>query len=581
MSRIFKTASIAALGATSMMLSITPAAIAEGSHPDSMSGPSVIEAIEGKAKTAFASWAEDTTASDVLFDINGLTSESNIEWLLAYTNEPAIVEQLVKQGQVDDPSKVPSINDFRDGVKEPTLADSNGSLVAILPFDSHEIEHDGSIRLKNVVFGITDDDTSFVTDTNNLGLIYDIGGGNTTGFDINEGVIPSVRDSDMQSLFRKDNQSAVIDMSTLANLAPDGDAVIERVINIANDAGRELTSRIKAYVSTDDDSLDAKDGRNDGMTPLLDANGQPVESVKSVTSSGDVTHQMRLSSAGDNNFIYLSHELVDENGNRVSPLSNEMFSSAKPVIDVQASTETSSSQLDANKDKQRIFNSVNIAQMQPLQPYQVLVNLYKCGGPGDCQEVAAVNREIIPDSSSRVEHFSVDIDTSSLDKEKGSYEWTTRVFKGTGDVKKMGEELASVVDHPAAQVVSFNSKQTPNGSESTNVKQHSDTVTLADGEVKESHKDIPDHDLRIENNAPSASIDEIRENNTAREVTEEKENSSRKSLITVVSIVGLGIVAIAALVGTRRVNESKNKTKPRGKHAVTKDGDKKKTKATE
>lgn len=581
MSRIFKTASIAALGATSMMLSITPAAIAEDSHPDSMSGPSVIEAIEEKAKTAFASWAEDTTSSDVLFDINGLTSESNIEWLLAYTNEPAIVEQLVKQGQVDDPSKVPSINDFRDGVKEPTLADSNGSLVAILPFDSHEIERDGSIRLKNVTFGITDDDTSFVTDTNNLGLIYDIGGGDTTGFDINEGVIPSVRDSDMQSLFRKDNQSAVIDMSTLANLAPDGDAVIERAINIANDAGRELTSRIKAYVSTDDDSLDAKDGRNDGMTPLLDANGQPVESVKSVTSSGDVTHQMRLSSAGDNNFIYLSHELVDENGNRVSPLSNEMFSSAKPVIDVQASTETSSSQLDTNKDKQRIFNSVNIAQMQPLQPYQVLVNLYKCGGPGDCQEVAAVNREIIPDSSSRVEHFSVDIDTSSLDKEKGSYEWTTRVFKGTGDVKKMGEELASVVDHPAAQVVSFNSKQTPNGSESTNVKQHSDTVTLADGEVKESHKDIPDHDLRIENNAPSASIDEIRENNTAREVTEEKENSSRKSLITVVSIVGLGIVAIAALVGTRRVNESKNKTKPRGKYAVAKDGDKKTTKATE
>lgn len=581
MSRIFKTASIAALGATSMMLSITPAAIAEDSHPGSMSGPSVIEAIEGKAKTAFASWAEDTTSSDVLFDINGLTSESNIEWLLAYTNEPAIVEQLVKQGQVDDPSKVPSIKDFRDGVKEPTLADSNGSLVVILPFDSHEIERDESIRLKNVTFGITDDDTSFVTDTNNLGLIYDIGGGNTTGFDINEGVIPSVRDSDMQSLFRKDNQSAVIDMSTLANLAPDGDAVIERAINIANDAGRELTSRIKAYVSTDDDSLDAKDGRNDGMAPLLDANGQPVESVKSVTSSGDVKHQLRLSSAGDNNFIYLSHELVDENGNRVSPLSNEMFSSAKPVIDVQASTETSSSQLDTNKDKQRIFNSVNIAQMQPLQPYQVLVNLYKCGGPGDCQEVAAVNREIIPDSSSRVEHFSVDIDTSSLDKEKGSYEWTTRVFKGTGDVKKMGEELASVVDHPAAQVVSFNSKQTPNGSESTNVKQHSDTVTLADGEVKESHKDIPDHDLRIENNSPSASIDEIRENNTAREVTEEKENSSRKSLITVVSIVGLGIVAIAALVGTRRVNESKNKTKPRGKHAVTKDGDKKKTKATE
>ena len=577
MSRIFKTASIAALGATSMMLSITPAAIAEDSHPDSMSGPSVIKAIEGKAKTAFASWAEDTTSSDVLFDINGLTSESNIEWLLTYTNEPAIVEQLVKQGQVDDPSKVPSINDFRDGVKEPTLADSNGSLVAILPFDSHEIERDGSIRLKNVTFGITDDDTSFVTDTNNLGLIYDIGGGNTTGFDINEGVIPSVRDSDMQSLFRKDNQSAVIDMSTLANLAPDGDAVIERAINIANDAGRELTSRIKAYVSTDDGGLDAKDGRNDGMTPLLDANGQPIESVKSVTSSGDVTHQLRLSSAGDNNFIYLSHELVDENGNRVSPLSNEMFSSAKPVIDVQASTETSSSQLDTNKDKQRIFNSVNIAQMQPLQPYQVLVNLYKCGGPGDCQEVAAVNREIIPDSSSRVEHFSVDIDTSSLDKEKGSYEWTTRVFKGTGDVKKMGEELASVVDHPAAQVVSFNSKQTPNGSESTNVKQHSDTVTLADEEVKESHKDIPDHDLRIENNAPSASIDEIRENNTAREVTEEKENS----LITVVSIVGLGIVAIAALVGTRRVNGSKNKTKPRGKHTVTKDDDKKKTKATE
>src|SRR5699024_12226422 len=83
------------------------------------------------------------------------------------------------------------------------------SLVAIHPFDSLEIERDGSIRLKNVTFGITDDYTSFVTDTNNLGLIYDIGGGNTTGFDINEGVIPSVRDSDMQSLFRKDNQSAV------------------------------------------------------------------------------------------------------------------------------------------------------------------------------------------------------------------------------------------------------------------------------------------------------------------------------------------------------------------------------------
>lgn len=336
--------------------------------------------------------------------------------------------------------------------------------------------------------------------------------------------------------------------ASVSALRPDRDAELTQNVNVVNNFGEDLKSIVEAYAPAKSESEDKADGRVDGLTPIKGSRTE--ETLK--PGNNDVKQALKFKAPKtDEGVVYINHRIETKNGDVVVPQSMDVMEVSEPVIDVQASTENASSKL--SKGKQKIYNEVRASQLTSGKPYQILVNLYQCDGPDECKEIAAVNREIIPDISVRDEYFSVEVDASKLKNDGATFEWTTRLYEGTGDVKKMGDELASVADHPKSQVLSFSGSAEGLGSEKVNVE-HADSVRVNAADVEESNDDL----LEVGDEAPPAPMEQVRENNEKNS----EESQEQRGLFTneTLSWVVLGILVLIGIAGAIGVFARNNST---------------------
>ena len=117
----------------------------------------------------------------------------------------------------------------------------------------------------------------------------------------------------------------------------------------------------------------------------------------------------------------------------------------------------------------------------------------------------------------------------------------------------MGDELASIADHPKSQVLSFSGSAEGLGSEKVNVE-HADSVRVNAADVEESNDDL----LEVGDEAPPAPMEQVRENNEKNS----EESQEQRGLFTneTLSWVVLGILVLIGIAGAIGVFARNNST---------------------
>ena len=523
---------------------------------------SVGNEIEASLEKAKQFWSNATANTDVVFNIPGLTTGQTVDWAIPYTTDGNFMGLLAEfndefRKAVQNP---PKLSELETPITKPTPAvTDDGIAVVALPFNDYSVGN-GTLTLDQLGTGTTinvpgSDEilTRMAAAMNSLNVLYSTENGTGTGYDSLNAAAPAIATLN-ETLSYANSENAPL--SSDGNpLVPNARAEIEKAFRVINSTGEKLTSRLQALVPTSSEKLDKKDGNEDGLTPITDDNGKPVVSEQAV-DSGDVEQTIGFRAPDEGNPVFLIHQLLDKNGRIVGQETIDTLEPVDAMMEVQASTENANAQL--SDGQQLIYNQAQINQLTPGHRYQVLVNLYKCTAPGECDEVAAVNREIIPTETVRTENFSVEIDASTL-ADGGTYEWTTQLFEGTGDLYNMGKRITSVDDHPASQVLSKSGTQKAHGSKETNVaakdtsakQQHAATVPLAKAQTDESDKD--GDRKQIGDKQPPASMEEVRANN------EELRNKTpwwkSSGFITAAVIAGIGALAAAFGLSGRKTSE--------------------------
>ena len=290
-----------------------------------------------------------------------------------------------------------------------------------------------------------------------------------------------------------------------------------RYVNVDKPA-RSITT---ALVPTDDKQLDKKDGTTDGLTPL---EGFKTSEV-AVDKAGHVDTTIAMDIPQDADVVYLLNRIVGEKKTDMVAPAMATAVAADVQMDAQASTENANSQLTPDSE-QTIYNQAVLANLMPGKPYNIVAQLYQCGD-GNCVEVAAVNREIIPQAAQSVQNFSVEVDSSQLGN-NDTFEWALTAFEGTGDFDNMGRKLAEISDHPDNQVVSFTGTRGSHLAKQKETDKAAEVPVFSDEELSDDERrtgsaDVEDArqstsaDYVISDNMPRANIDEVRKNNASLE----------------------------------------------------------------
>lgn len=492
------------------------------------------------AQAAFDYWAPKLMQSSPAFSIPGAPQGGEIKWALPVTDDLNLLNAAAEadaefRKALDNPRK---LSELTGGVDKPTPAvTDDGELVVVLPFDKATITN-GRVFLDSLISGTmiqaTQDKDSMVpigAPDNAIRLLYDVvsnGQHLTTGFDLIDAVKPLVTISDIEVSY--DNGKADSpDFQSITNMAitpinPETQNTIKEVVRVLNGQNADVTSILEVLRTPRDG--EQGDPNKGGLVPVFGPDGKPIMQQETVApGKSSVTHTIEFTSPHEGEQVYLMHRVVDDKGNNIVQPDMRTLSALKPTLDVQASSQIGSRKLDGH-GQQTIYNQAKLRQLTPGKPYQVLVNLSQCNPNDGCVEVAAVNREIIPrDTTDRTENFAVDIDTSQV-ADNNTFEWSTSVYEGTGDVQNMGAKLTAVDDHPPAQVLSFSGdgkSLNRGGAGERNVK-HSD-----------------EEKLEIKDQAPPVSMEEVRKNN------EQLDADASKSESAPVWAIGAGLASLIAL----------------------------------
>ena len=498
--------------------------------------------VHNAAQEAFDYWAPRLMKSSPSFAVPGASDSGQVKWALPVTDSPELMNAAAEadaefRRALDNPRK---LRDLTGGVDKVTPAvTDDGALVVALPFDKASM-NDGRIVLDNLLSGTmiqaTQDEESQVpigAPDSAIRVLYDVVAGGehkTTGFDLVDALKPVVTVANREVSYNNGKADSP-DFQSITNLSitpinPETRNVITESMRVLNGQG-DVTSILEVLRTPKEGEKGDPD--KGGLVPVESADGKPLKQEKEVDSDkATVEHTIEFVSPKEGDQVYLMHRVVDAEGNNVVQPDMRTLSALKPTLDVQASSQEGSRKL-ADSGKQTIYNQAKVRQLTPGKPYQVLVNLSQCNPTDGCTEVAAVNREIIPrDTTERTENFAVDIDTSNVDTDN-TFEWSTSVYEGTGNVKDMGAKLAAVDDHPSAQVLSFSGDGT------------SLNKTGA-GERAQQHSDEPK--LEIKDEAPPVPMEDVRKNNEQLDAESGEDNS-----VAIWAIGGLVAAVVALLAG--------------------------------
>lgn len=516
------------------------------------------------SRQAFDYWSPKTLETSGSFNAPGVKSGATIDWVIPFVEDATFMSAYaeIDSSFADKLQDIANVSDLTEGVETPTPARlPDGTVVAVLPHGNVTAEANGVIKVDAVTTGAMVDNPDATDDNadeefkriplgvNDASVRYLYkSGNNESGFDAVSAKAPNEAVYNARatySLKGEGDSASLVSPQVINAIAPSGEIDFTREFKAVNNSGRNLTSTLKAWVSTGDEDLDKKDGNADGLTPFLDEAGKQVQSVKDKLD-GDVAHTLSFASP-DNGLVYVSNEIRDSKGDLVTSPSMDALVVAQPAIDVQASSELGSRKLKTDGETQNIYNQVMLGQLVPGQRYQVLVNLFECTKSGGCKEVAAVNREIKPASQGRVENFSANVPV--LKDKDATYEWTTRVYEGTGDVKNMGRELARVADHPKdTQVLSASGQ-------SESLKKDDDKTPTADDVVMDTHS--PDLDSLIGDSEPPFDMDQVRKNNEVLDAEQNANENARRSILwgSLILLLPASYFGYRAFLSRRNQNE--------------------------
>lgn len=558
----------------------TPALASEPAHNP---GETVAQGLDDAAKKAFDTRSESTYTSNPTFNAEGVTEGMGIDWAIPISTSQELINFIAPSDErfrnaLENPKPV---EEYKEPVGAPTPALAvNGDIVVVLPHDGATTV-DGGVRVDGLQSGdhvqMTEHEDSTVPVASPSGaikLLFSAGGGQqTTTLDPTNGATLSVQVNSLTMNYLPKNARSTEDVEELVTLSgsalsttnfnPGDNLRLAVEKNVSNLLGSGLKSIIEPLTVAPNAEQDKSDGQEDGLTPLRDEDNRPISAESDLAAGTGDNQSVVEFTVPDDGLVYLNHRVVDGDNNNVVPQRMETMTVAEPTMDAQASTQSGTSQLDGDGE-QTIYNQVALNNLTPGKPYQVLVNLFQCDGSGDCTEIAAVNREIVPGTASSVQNFSVLIDPTKLASNDSTLEWETRMYEGTGDIYDMGPVVTEIADRGENQVVS------PSGSRvslAADRNEQSGTV-MAQGEADTDDgapsEVSPDEGLPIGDEAPPADIGEVRGNNEAvdeRESTSEASSWVAVALAVIVAVILL-VALVVVVVNVRRKRRSQRATEP-------------------
>ena len=502
-------------------------------------------AVREFTEKVYDAWINDVMTVNTRFNDPSLSGGESVKRAIVASDDDMLMTALEQSDKdyakaLKNPKKLSELKSSPDSFT-PVKTD-DGRVVTVLPYGEAKVNQ-GYVSIKKLKTGLeikspeSGDDIPFVIPNETLHLFFA-----KDGESIDNNLVNSIKSAltvvDNRLVYGDGKNDIPLNNGSVGALRPNKEAELTQNTNVVNNFNEDLTSVVEAYAPTKSEKDDKADGHKDGLAPIKNARSE--ETLK--PGNNDTKQKLKFKVPdSDEGVVYINHRIQTPDGEVVVPQSMDVVEVSDPAIDVQASTENASSKLDDGE--QKIYNEVRASQMTTGKPYQVLVNLYQCDGLDECKEIAAVNREIIPETSVRSEFFSVEVDADKLKNKDSTFEWTTRLYEGTGDVKKMGDELASVDDHPKSQVLSFSGKAEGLGSEKVNVE-HADTVHVnAQGDENKSEDDL----LEVSDEAPPAPMEQVRENNEKNE----QESQEERGMFTneTVGWIALGVLVLIGAAG--------------------------------
>lgn len=553
-----------------------------------------VEEVTNAAIKAFEAHGENTYTANAWFSVDGIGEGVDVEWAIPISVSQELIDFIAPSDErfraaLDDPKPV---EDYTNPVGKPTPARAaNGQIVVVLPH-SGAVTVEGGIVIEDLQSGdmvqMTEDKQSLVPVVSpgvDVKLLYGAGD-KTSTYDPSGAATQSVGNNGHMAQYTRDNgetgtvienergEEKDVDINLAGNIdnlpvLNPGDRVRLTIdANVTNTSGQDLIYSVQPYGTTEDVEVDKRDGTEDGLYPITDEDDRPIEGRATVSGDGNDTQVTVEFVVPDDGLVYLNHRLLDTDGNDVAPQKMDTIMVAEPEMDVQASTESGNSKMVDGK--QTIYNQAAITNLTPGKPYQVLVNLFQCDAPGDCSEIAAVNREIIPRNNNSIQNFSVLVDANSLGSSDSTLEWETRLYEGTGDIYNMGDLIHEVADRGENQVISPSGSRTSLDAKRT---QQSGTVNAQGGDVTE--VEVNDNGLEVGDEEPPASIDQVRSNN--EELSEQNESRLAgqwigTAIVTAIVLLTIAGFAVAAFFrGKSRRADKREKSK--GSTAVVTGGE--------
>ena len=232
----------------------------------------------------------------------------------------------------------------------------------------------------------------------------------------------------------------------------------DEVTVYGTDPNKTANVTLTLMTPTKDTELDKKDGREDGMTPYLDANGKQVtRTVQVKPTKGNMKFKIWLEfEANDNDEEIVAYETATWEGenkpftSHEDPKSKEQtITSIKPDITTKAHDEEND-QVLARGEKVKAYDQTEAKNLIKGQRYIVkaqLMRIVEKDGKEDISPVYETTKEFVAESGTWQHKFETEIDTTK-DDASVRYVWYEWLYDGVVETDRDKEDKLAEHNDP-------------------------------------------------------------------------------------------------------------------------------------
>ena len=232
----------------------------------------------------------------------------------------------------------------------------------------------------------------------------------------------------------------------------------DEVTVYGTDPNRSANVTLTLMTPTKDAELDEKDGKEDGMTFYLDANGQKVTRTVQVTpTKGNMKFKIWLEfEANDNDDQIVAYETATWQGeekpftSHEDPKSSEQtIRSIKPDITTKAHDKENDQMLERG-EKVKAYDETEASNLIKGQRYIVKAQLMKIiekDGARSINPIYETTREFVAESSTWKHRFETEVNTTN-DDETVRYVWYEWLYDGVVQTDKDREDKLAEHNDP-------------------------------------------------------------------------------------------------------------------------------------